>query len=449
MRVIAFILFVFLTRFSFAQQIEKIGNGVIPDIPVYTFAWNDSIILRGNFTHLPDNTPCEGMALWDGTQWKDLALNSTNSDRKSLLIYNGQLLLGGGLSLKGNPNSLPLLQLNGNTWVNVFGVTSSNSLGYIIDMIVYKNELYVAGKLQRIGGKYVKNIAKWDGVSWSDVGGGCGEAVNGINSLAIFNDELYVGGFFDNAGPVVAKHVAKWNGANWFALDSGVHQGGVAKIIPYKNKLIVVGGFTRAGSYSHLSNVYKGSAIWDGTSWSRLDGFMELAYPSAIKEYRGELYIGSIMNSKTKTVNDTVMMSWDGTKYTNRLGVDAEIYSLSVVNDKLIITGEFEHVLTKTISKMASYYLDPVGVPIIKKSKAKFIVYPNPSSNQVYISNGSNTKNIRLIIRNSLSKKIKEIGIEFNKVDFVLSIEDLSTGMYFIQFYDGEILLDTQKLMVY
>lgn len=448
MRRIVFIVAVLFSQVSFSQQIEKIGNGVNPSAPVYTFPWNDSIILRGNFTTIPGNIPSDGMAYWNGSQWKDLSLNSY-SDGKAYMMYQGELLMGGLLRFKGIPGNLPLLQFNGNAWVNVFGVTSANSLGSINDMIVYNNELYVAGQLQRIGGKYVKNIAKWDGAAWTDVGGGCGGSVNEINSLAILNNELYVGGFFENAGTKVAKHVAKWDGTSWFALDSGVHQGAVSKIVAFKNNLIVIGGFTQAGSYSHLSDIYNGSAKWDGTNWSRVTGFMELAYESAIQEYRGELFLGSTLNSKTKTVADTVMMSWDGTNYTKRLGADAEIYGLSVVNDKLIITGEFNHVLTNTISKMASYYLDPVGVSNIKNKRAKFNIYPNPTTSQLNISNLSNYKNVRISIRNSLSEKVKEMDVDFNNDDCAISMEGLPMGIYFIQFFEEDVLVDTQKFIVY
>ncbi len=449
MKRIIFIVAVFLSQASLSQQIDKIGNGVNPNTAIYTTSWGDSIILRGNFSTIPGNIPSEGMAYWDGTQWKDLALNSTNSNRMALLINNGELLLGGRLSLKGNGSSLPLLKLNGNAWVNVYGVTTANSLGSINDMIVYKNELYVAGQLQRIGGKYVKNIAKWDGVAWSDVGGGCGGAVNEISSLAILNDELYVGGFFTNAGTKVATHVAKWDGTSWFALDSGVHQGAVSKIVAFKNNLIVIGGFTQAGSYAHLSDIYNGSAKWDGSKWSRINGFMELAYESAIQEYRGELFIGTTLNSKTKTINDTVIMSWDGTNYTNRLGADAEIYGLSVVNDKLIITGEFNHILTNNISKMASYYLDPVGVSNTKVNRSTFNIYPNPTTSQLNISNLSNYKNVRISIRNSLSEKVKEMDVDFTNNDCTISMEGLSMGIYFIQFFEEDVLVDTQKFIVY
>ncbi len=447
MRQLQILAFILISYSSFSQQIVKIGTGVLPDMAVHTYPWNDSIILRGNFTFLPDNTASAGMAYWNGSHWKDLSLN-TYSDGRAFMVYGGKLLMGGGLSFKSNSGQLPLLQLNGNTWVNVFGVTSSNSMGSINDMIVYKGELYVAGQLQRIGGKTVKNIAKWDGVAWSDVGGGCGGGVNEVNSLAILNNELYVGGFFENAGNKLVKHIAKWDGNSWSDLDSGVHQGAVSKIVAYKGKLIVFGGFLQAGSYPHLSNVYKGRAIWDGVNWSRFHGFAELVYEYAIKEYRGELFMGTYLNSKTKTINDTVMMSWDGIKYTNRLGANAEIEDISLVNDKLIITGSFTKMLNTDVSKMASYYLEPVGISIDKVKKSLFNIYPKPSNENINITNLSNFQNVKITIQNCLSENVKEFDLDFINNVSKLSIVDLPDGVYFVMFYADKMLIDVQKIIV-
>ena len=321
-------------------------------------------------------------------------------------------------------------------------------MGSINDMIVYKNELYVAGKLQRIGGTYVNNIAKWDGVSWSNVAGGCGAGVNEVSSLAILNNELYVAGFFSNAGNTTANQIAKWDGTTWSTLDSGVHQGGVSKIIVYKNDLVVIGGFTKAGSYNNLSNVYRGRAYWDGTSWNKLSGFAEIAYEYTFQVYRGELFMGTYMNSKTHTINDTVMMSWDGSNYTKRLGADAEIIDVSIVNDKLIIIGDFDNILNKPISKIASYYLDPVGIKQTNKKGSVFKVYPNPSNSYITISTSSNYKNVKIIIRNEMMEIQKDLQEDFAKNDCSISIGDLRSGLYFIQFYVDDNLVDTQKYLV-
>ena len=111
MKYILILLILLISSKSQSQQISKIGNGVNP-IAVHSYAWNDSIIIRGNFNSLPDNTPSEGMAYWNGTIWKDLSLN-TYSDGRVFIDYQGSLLMGGSLTMKSNFTTLPLLKLNG------------------------------------------------------------------------------------------------------------------------------------------------------------------------------------------------------------------------------------------------------------------------------------------------------------------------------------------------
>lgn len=44
-------------------------------------------------------------------------------------------------------------------------------------MAVYNNELYIGGYFDRVNGDTIYNIAKFDGTSWSDVGGGLNSVV--------------------------------------------------------------------------------------------------------------------------------------------------------------------------------------------------------------------------------------------------------------------------------
>ena len=79
--------------------------------------------------------------------------------------------------------------------------------------------LYVGGSFVDAGGVTVSNLARWDGASWSDVGGGVNPSVL---ALAVFDDgtgpALYVGGRFTLAGGIPAEGIARWDGTRWSAL---------------------------------------------------------------------------------------------------------------------------------------------------------------------------------------------------------------------------------------
>ena len=89
----------------------------------------------------------------------------------------------------------------------------------IFSLVIDSNGfVYVGGAFTVAGGVSTNGVAKWDGVSWSELGGA--NALNAnfrINSiLAISATEIYAGGQFTNAGG--KRYVAKWNGTSWSEL---------------------------------------------------------------------------------------------------------------------------------------------------------------------------------------------------------------------------------------
>ncbi len=120
---------------------------------------------------------------------------------------------------------------DGTDWSEVGGGVNPGAPGPIYDMIVFDDgsgpALYVGGRFTTAGGVGVSNIARWDGASWSDVGGGVtGGEDAAVRALAIFDDgtgpALHVGGLFTSAGGVPVSNVAKWDGVAWSAVGDGL-----------------------------------------------------------------------------------------------------------------------------------------------------------------------------------------------------------------------------------
>ncbi|MGB0717625.1 MAG: Ig-like domain-containing protein, partial [Phycisphaerae bacterium] len=78
--------------------------------------------------------------------------------------------------------------------------------------------LYVAGQFTNVGDLQISKIARWNGVKWSDVGGGVSDSGH-VYALAVFDTgngpELYAGGSFDAIGGTTANRIARWNGTQW------------------------------------------------------------------------------------------------------------------------------------------------------------------------------------------------------------------------------------------
>jgi hypothetical protein len=83
--------------------------------------------------------------------------------------------------------------------------------------------LFVGGDFPKAGTQDpANNVAKWDGTTWTTLGGG----TNGpVDSMTVYDDgsgsALYVGGSFTVAGGVAANRIARWNGSSWSAVGSG------------------------------------------------------------------------------------------------------------------------------------------------------------------------------------------------------------------------------------
>lgn len=135
--------------------------------------------------------------------------------------------------------------------------------------------LYVAGAFQVAGSQIASNIARWDGSSWSAVGGG----IQGqVHALAVFDDgsgagpALYVGGSFGATGGGPAASIARWNGSVWSAVGGGV-SGSVHSLIVHdegsgSGPALYVGGQFSVPGVGGTSNI----ARWNGTAWSALGG---------------------------------------------------------------------------------------------------------------------------------------------------------------------------------
>lgn len=139
--------------------------------------------------------------------------------------------------------------------------------------------LYAGGLLRSAGGVETDGIARWDGQHWHPVGGGMGGGLPRVSGLAVFDDgtgeALYVGGTFTSAGGVPATHIARWDGSSWSAVGGGVSRPGsvgspnVRAMVVYDDgtgpALFVLGDFSLAGG-NPANNIAK----WDGSNWSPL-----------------------------------------------------------------------------------------------------------------------------------------------------------------------------------
>ena len=111
------------------------------------------------------------------------------------------------------------------------------------------------------GGVAANRIARWDGATWSPLGGGCDAYVRAI--LVTPTGDVIAGGNFTTAATVVVNRIARWNGIGWSSLGAGFN-GTVWALCRLADGSIVAGGtFTTSGA-----TIVRRVARWNGSVWS-------------------------------------------------------------------------------------------------------------------------------------------------------------------------------------
>jgi hypothetical protein len=170
---------------------------------------------------------------------------------------NGPLptwLVAGGRDLTGGDRAaaVGLLAFDGTEWRDIgFGLT-----GIVFALEVFNGELIVGGRfsLPTPGGSAV-NLVRRSGSSWLPLGHGFNADVR---AMTVFAGELVVGGGVSSAGGINAP-IARWNGASWSSLGGVLTQGSVLALANFGN-LCVGGSFSTSVGHSLLR--------WSGTTWS-------------------------------------------------------------------------------------------------------------------------------------------------------------------------------------
>jgi hypothetical protein len=228
----------------------------------------------GGFASAGGNTGTGELAKWNGTSWLSVGGGLEAQFSNTMAVFNNSLYVGGYFNVAGGvPGTAKLARWDGAAWNSVNG-----QLDQFDDSIwalkVFNdgsgNALYVGGNYQDIGGTTYDFIARWNGSTYTEVGGTiAGPVALIVLSLEVFNGELYAGGRFTSIAGIPATHIARWNGTQWQAVGGGITGTQVLCMKVFNDgtgdALYVAGGFTAAGGVPATR-----IAKWNGTTWSAL-----------------------------------------------------------------------------------------------------------------------------------------------------------------------------------
>jgi trimeric autotransporter adhesin len=327
--------------------------------------WNGLIYVGGLFSTLGDGfTSAKNIAAWDGTTWSNLPSGGSNGVGNtvfSLAVFSGKLYAGGRFITLGDGTTSAnyIAAWDGTSWSNLTIGGSNGVGGPVSALAVFSGKLYVGGWFNTLGdGTSAKNIAAWDGTSWSNLTvGGSNGVKDAVNELAVFSGKLYVGGLFTalGDGTTSAKNIAAWDGTSWSNLPvgSGNGLGGtVIALAVFSGKLYVGGRFTSLGDGNTFATSTPATRIaaWDGTTWSTLpigssNGVGDFVVTLSASD--SKLYVGGLFQTLGDfTTSAKYVAAWDGTAWSNVTcgssnGVGGSVNVVAVFNSTLYVGGLF------------------------------------------------------------------------------------------------------------
>jgi len=223
------------------------------------------LIAAGAFTQTGSQVLMREISSWDGSSWNPLHQGLADGATRALKVVslpNGTRVLyaGGSFNVAGSQLVHGIARWDGSTWSKVGGdVTGSVHAIASIDLGAPGGaSIVIGGSFNAVHGVSADNVAIWDGVQWSALGSGLPDIVE---ALEVFDDgsgsgpRIYAGGRFTTAQGAPASYLARWDGAGWSDVGAGVNAR-VQALAVYDDgslgrpSLFVGGNFSLAGGRS-------------------------------------------------------------------------------------------------------------------------------------------------------------------------------------------------------
>ena len=233
-------------------------------------------------------------------------------------------------------------------WDGRFGAPGLGG-GPVYAVAIDGNDVYVGGAFLTADGSSANRIARWDNATWSTLGNGINNGVNGtVYAIAVSGNDVYVGGAFTAAGATTANNIARWNGSTWSALGVGV-SGEVRAIAVSGSNVYVGGAFTTAGGNAALR-----VARWNGSAWSALGtGPSDVVHAIALSG--GNVYVGGEFVA-AGGAGTPHLARWNGSAWSDvGGGCNDDVYEIVVDGGNLYVAGAFTSAGLTPASRIARW----------------------------------------------------------------------------------------------
>lgn len=196
------------------------------------------------------------------------------------------LFVGGQFRSIGGIDAMMVARFDGTLWSSVAeGLEAySPAPGFttVYDLAVFDSgqgpELYVGGFFRLASQPSTGGVAKRTNGVWSVVADGIGSDSGqpvGVGALRVFDDgsgeALFVSGSFRYAGGQPARNIARWDGTTWSGVGAGIEEAPPMLYVPTVTDLLPStqnGSSVLLAAGDFIVNGAHGLAAWDGAAWA-------------------------------------------------------------------------------------------------------------------------------------------------------------------------------------
>jgi hypothetical protein len=340
---------------SWRQERQAWGPGMA-GLGNYAYAfgtWNGKLIAGGLMFAVADQTQflsVRGAAAWDGSSWTPLGPGPLSGITEAIHTYLGDLVIGGSLQLSSAPAAPNVLRYDGSAWTPMGNGLGTFNYEAVEALETYGSALVAGGYLHSFTGtEHLAGLARWDGSAWHAFGapGDSLDEESEVYDLHARGTDLYVGGALQQAGTIPVRNIARWDGTSWHDVGGGIN-GGVYSLVDYQGDLIAGGGFTEAGGHAVAC-----VARWDGLQWSPLGD--NATFINKLLVDSTHLFAVGIFTKPDLSVHHGLAVLEDGHWTALGSGTPASPYSLASYGGDIYIGGIFSYANGKPSAGIARW----------------------------------------------------------------------------------------------
>ncbi len=306
---------------------SPLGTGTNGRVKAVLALPNGDLIAAGSFS-TAGGAPAHNIARWDGSNWSPLG-TGLNNDRVNALamLPNGELVAGGNFTIAGGVSCWHVAR-----WLNGTWSPMGTGMAAEVDSFTMLRGDLVAGV--RAVGSTPSYVMRWSGSAWSVLAPPVGVGPVHCYALATLPDgSLIAGGNFAPAA-IGANYIARWDGVSWSNLGVAM-DASVLTLITLPNGDLVAGGyFTMAGGVPG-----GGVARWNGTAWSALGLGMNGAIHDFLTMPNGDLIAGGAFTTAGGIAVNRVARWTNGSWSAFGPGMNGVVHALEVMSNGDLVTG--------------------------------------------------------------------------------------------------------------